>query len=206
MVTTLYLIRHGATVGNEEKRYKGSIDVPMSEYGVEQIERTADFIKATLGNLFLSAVYSSPLSRAFRSAEILAGPFGLAPIIVSDLRERHFGKWEGMTFDEIRLQYPREFEAWANDPLKHRPIGGESTVAVRDRAVAALEAILSGHGDGEMIAIAAHGGVNRVILCHILNIPLEHIFRIEQGNGSVNIINFYDGYPVVKLLNGGPNV
>ncbi|HMK60626.1 MAG TPA: histidine phosphatase family protein [Dissulfurispiraceae bacterium] len=206
MVTTLYLIRHGATVGSEEKRYKGSIDVPMSEQGIEQIKRTADFIRSIIGDTQLSTVYSSPLSRAIRSAEILAQPFGLTPTVVPDFRERHFGKWEGMTFDEIRQQYPDEFEAWARDPLNHQPFGGESTAAVRDRAVMALEQVLSSHNDGGGIAIAAHGGINRVILCHVMNIPLEHIFRLEQGYGAVNIISFHDKYPVVKLLNGGPNV
>ena len=75
MPTTLYLMRHGATVGNEEKRYKGSIDIPMSEYGVEQIKRATEFIQATLHGSLLSAVYTSPLSRALKSAEILAEPF-----------------------------------------------------------------------------------------------------------------------------------
>lgn len=206
MATTLYLIRHGATVGNEEKRYKGSIDVPMSDDGVGQIKRSAEFIQTTLRGSSLSAVYASPLSRALKSAEILAGPFGLTPVIIPDLRERHFGIWEGMTFNEIREKYPDEFSAWAKNPLKHNPRGGESTVEVRDRAIGALELILMHHGGDDKIAIAAHGGVNRIILCHVMNVPLDQIFRIEQDNAAVNIINFYDNYPVVKLLNGGPIV
>jgi alpha-ribazole phosphatase len=206
MATTLYLIRHGATVGNEEKRYKGSIDVPMSDDGVGQIKRSAEFIQTTLRGSSLSAVYASPLSRALKSAEILAGPFGLTPVIIPDLRERHFGIWEGMTFNEIREKYPDEFAAWAKNPLKHNPRGGESTLEVRDRAIGALELILMHHGGDDKIAIAAHGGVNRIILCHVMNVPLDQIFRIEQDNAAVNIINFYNNYPVVKLLNGGPIV
>jgi alpha-ribazole phosphatase/probable phosphoglycerate mutase len=198
MATTLYLIRHGATVGNEEKRYKGSIDVPMSDDGVGQIKRSTEFIQTTLRG--------SSLSRALKSAEILAGPFGLTPVIIPDLRERHFGIWEGMTFNEIREKYPDEFSAWAKNPLKHNPRGGESTLEVRDRAIGALELILMHHGGDDKIAIAAHGGVNRIILCHVMNVPLDQIFRIEQDNAAVNIINFYNNYPVVKLLNGGPIV
>jgi alpha-ribazole phosphatase len=204
MATTLYLIRHGATVGNEEKRYKGSIDVPLSDEGVKQIKRTTEFVRSSLGKSSLSTVYTSPLSRALKSAEILAEPFGLTPVIMPDLRERHFGKWEGMTFNEIREQYPDEFAAWAKNPLKHCPRGGESTLAVRDRVIGTLELILMHHGGDNKVAITAHGGVNRVILCHVMNIPLEHIFKIEQDNAAVNIITFYDNYPVVKLLNGGP--
>ena len=206
MATTLYLIRHGATIGNEERRYKGSIDVPMSDDGVGQIRRSTEFIQMALRGSSLSAVYTSPLSRALKSAEILAGPFGLTPVIIPDLRERHFGKWEGMTFNEIREKYPDEFTSWVKNPLMHSPRGGESTLAVRDRAISALELILMHHGEDEKIAVAAHGGVNRIILCHVMNVPLDQIFRIEQDNAAVNIINFYDNYPVVKLLNGGPLV
>jgi broad specificity phosphatase PhoE len=223
MVTTLYLIRHGETQGSDTKRYKGSIDVPLSEKGMEQMRQTSAFISATvrqcdsatdkLPNYLtaelphfrtpgLSAVYCSPLIRALKSAEIVAELHGVKPIAMPDLRERSFGIWEGMSFDEIKDKHPIEFEAWAGNPLKYSPIGGESTIEVRDRVVIALDNILSNHNE-ERIAIVAHGGVNRIILCHIMGIPLENIFRIEQDYAAVNIIEFWEKYPVVKLINGG---
>jgi broad specificity phosphatase PhoE len=150
----------------------------------------------------LQAVYTSNLSRAVRSAGIIAEPFGLKPVEITDLRERSFGLWEGMTFTEIKEKYPEEFEAWANDPLKYSPIKGESTVDVKDRIIPTITKILDSH-KGDNIAVVAHGGVNRIILCHVLGIPLENIFRIEQDYAAVNIIEFWDRYPVVKLINGG---
>jgi broad specificity phosphatase PhoE len=203
MATTLYLIRHGATEGGSEKRYKGSIDVPISEEGLEQVRRSAEFIRGSLEGGSLSAVYASPLSRAYNSAELIAAPFGLEPIVAAELKERNFGIWEGMSLPEIHEKYPDAFTAWAANPLEHSPLGGESTLEVRDRIIPAVEAIVARHCD-EKIAIAAHGGVNRVILCHYLGVPFEHIFRIEQDNAAVNIIKFYGKYPVVKLMNGGP--
>ncbi len=213
MVTTLYLVRHGETEGSEIKRYKGSIDVPMSEKGIEQIKGTSAFIQNMIqdkknhescivhsASSKLSAVYCSPLSRALKSAEIIAGPHGLKPIVIEGLRERSFGIWEGMTFTEIKEKYPQEFEAWAGNPLRYSPIDGESTLEVRDRAVKAVDNLLSNH-NSEHIAIVAHGGVNRIILCHIMGIPLENIFRIEQDFAAVNIIEFWEKYPVVKLIN-----
>ncbi len=230
MVTTLYLVRHGATEGSEVKRYKGSIDVPMSEKGIAQVEKASVFISTEVlkrgsaeATSELAAVYTSPLNRALKSAEIIARPHNLTPVVINDLRERSFGVWEGMSFNEIREQYPEAFEAWANNPLKYSPVGGESTLEVRDRVINALEKIINSHnGEGTVpdlrtkqsgvvesglspaisIAIAAHGGVNRIILCHVIGIPLENIFRIEQDNAAVNIIEFWDKYPVVKLLNG----
>ena len=232
MVTTLYLIRHGETEGSETKRYKGSIDVPLSEKGIEQVKKVAVFIrehlrlessakyqsylrdihktkgakvqkfKSSKEASRLAAVYTSNLSRAVKSAEIIARPYKLKPIQMKELRERSFGIWEGMSFTEIKERYPKEFSAWAGNPLKYSPVEGESTVEVEKRVMKAVNRILKKHR-GDEIAIVSHGGVSRIILCNILGIPLENIFRIEQGYAAVNIIEFWDKYPVVKLLNGG---
>jgi alpha-ribazole phosphatase len=242
MITTLYLVRHGETEGNDTKRYKGSIDEPLSEKGIEQVEVSSLFIQDYLGKVSFSkhmsylkdihkssddnsdgqkaetqipdserqncsasrlqAVYTSNLSRAARSAEIIAEPYGLKPVETLDLRERSFGAWEGMTFTEIKEKYPEEFGAWANNPLRYSPIGGESTSEVKERIIPSLTKILESH-KGDNVAVVAHGGVNRIILCHFLGMPLENIFRIEQDHAAVNIIEFWDKYPVVKLLNGG---
>ncbi|MBI4687308.1 MAG: histidine phosphatase family protein [Nitrospirae bacterium] len=249
MHTKVYLIRHGETEGSEVKRYKGSIDVPLSEEGLRQMGDASDFIAKSLSNAsdsmhkeylreihgtssiakpVLHAVYCSPLTRALRGAEIIAKPHGLKPSVINDLRERSFGIWEGMSFMEIKDKYPMEFEAWAGNPIKYSPMGGESTIEVRERAIRALNKILGEHSNQSTehraqstdknslssgfcalrsgnIAIVAHGGVNRIILCEIMGIPLENIFRIEQDYGCLNIIEFWDKYPVVKLINGIKN-
>ena len=232
MATTLYLIRHGETVGSEIKRYKGSIDVPMSEQGIAQIKGVSSFIAARLQKsesamqksylhdvhsalpqmsdnrpAKLSAVYCSDLSRAKNSAEIISEPYGLKPLVIPELRERNFGVWEGMTFNEIRELYPSEFDAWASNPLKHSPVNGESTEAVYERVLRAFDAVMGKHSaesPAAHIAVVAHGGVNRIILCHLMGVPFENIFRIEQDPAAVNIIEFWERYPVIKLLNGGP--
>lgn len=227
MVTTLYLVRHGDTEGSGVKRYLGSIDVPLTEKGVQQIRDASSFIREDLKTLgasqdssylkeihhaphadtesglnegALHAVYTSDLSRAMTSGQIVAEPYALQIIVVPQLRERSFGIWEGMTFSEIKETYPSEFESWAGDPLKYSPPGGESTMEVHGRVIRALDMVVGNHRGGR-IAIVAHGGVNRVILCHLLGIPLENIFRIEQNHGAVNIVEFWENYPVVKLMN-----
>ena len=106
-----------------------------------------------------------------------------------------------MSFDEIQIKYPDEFNAWAGNPLQFSPMGGESTFTMSERVLNSLEEIIRNH-EGEHIAIVAHGGVNRIILCHLLGIPLENIFRIDQDYGALNIIEFWEKYPVVKLING----
>jgi alpha-ribazole phosphatase/probable phosphoglycerate mutase len=205
MVTVLYLIRHGETVGSEARRYKGTLDVPLSEEGARQAARLADYLGERAKGA--AALYTSPLSRSARTAEPIARALGLEPQAVPALRERHFGLWEGMSFDEIGAAYPDAFRDWANDPLRHRPVGGESTLEVRDRAVGAIEEILKRH-EGGTVVVVAHGGVNRVALCHFTGLPLENIFRLEQDFACVNVVEFHGGFPVLKLLNhtpaGGP--
>ncbi len=226
MVTTLYLIRHGETAGSDTKRYHGSIDVLLSEKGKQQAAEKTDLLRhyverATTSKHLsylkdihdsaddlnastpsgLQALYCSSLSRAVQSAEIIARPFGLQPIKVADLRERSFGIWEGMSFSEIREQYPEEFAAWAQNPLAYSPVGGETTLEVKDRVIKVVSEIVERHA-GQEIAVVAHGGVNRIILCHILGMPLENVFRIEQDYAALNIIEFWEMYPVLKLLNG----
>jgi len=224
MVTTLYLIRHGETEGSGTKSYKGSIDVPLSETGEAQMQKASIFIMQRLQNYSnakylsylkeihmpssmpekepssLDAVYCSNLQRAVKSAEIIAGPHGLIPIVITGLRERNFGAWEGLSFTEIKDKYPAEFESWSINPLKFCPPDGESTIEVKERVINALKDIMKKHS-GDRIAIVAHGGVNRIVLCHIMGTPLENIFRIEQDYAAVNIIEFWEKYPVVKLLN-----
>jgi alpha-ribazole phosphatase len=209
MDTTLYLIRHGETEGAEEKRYKGSIDVPLSEKGARQIERVSAFILQDVQRRsdppsppeLLKAVYCSDLKRAIKSAEIIASPYSLDPVKVPALRERNFGIWEGMSFDEIRKKHPEEFDAWAGNPLQFSPMQGESTIAMKERVIDAFKNIIGNH-KGDCIAIVSHGGVNRIILCHTLGISLENIFRVEQDYAALNILEFWDRYPVVKLMNG----
>lgn len=151
----------------------------------------------------LKAIYCSDLSRAVKTAHIIAEPHGLIPLKIRGLRERAFGIWEGMSFLEIRDKYPREFDLWAENPVEYGPVGGESTTAVNERVIPEFEKIVNKHG-GQEIAIVAHGGINRIILCHVLGIPLENIFRMEQDCGAVTIIEFWDKYPILKLLNYAP--
>jgi len=199
MITICYIIRHGLTVNAKEKRYTGHLDVPLSQEGEEQMEQLA-FHLLTGANNSLDSVYCSDLIRAKRSAEIIGRAFELKPIIVPDFRECSFGRWEGMTFDEIMENYPGEFEAWAKSPLEFLSIGGESIMDVRYRVMPLFYNIIA-EKKGKRIAIVAHGGVNRIILCELLGIPLKNIFKIGQDFGALNVCIFHDEFPVLKLMN-----
>jgi len=196
----LYLIRHGEVVKERPDTYHGQRDVELTVNGIEQLERVADRLAATQ----IRAVYSSTLRRSRQGAEQIARRHGLPVVSYPEFREKHFGEWEGLTYGEVAERFPEAWTKWLADPPSVRPVGGETYAEMRDRVVKALAGILATHPE-ETVALVAHGGVNRAILCHALELDLKHVFRIEQDYGAMNMIDFYpDGMAVVKVMNVGP--
>lgn len=200
----LYLIRHGTTTLPEH--FVGETDVPLSPTGREEIQKlsTAMVDRMLSADRPLKAIYCSDLQRSIQSARILAQLAGLEIEIIPSLRELAFGVWEGLTYEQIVERYPKEFSAWKHDFSRKRPPGGESMGSLRKRVMTALTAILSCHGNGERIAIVAHGAVNRAILCHYLGLPLNKFFSLGQKHGAMNLIELRPGRAVVSLLNWQP--
>jgi len=189
MPTRIYLMRHGEVANDGKKRYNGHIDVDITTAGVEQMHRLAGMLS---GNP-ITAVYSSDLIRSVKGADIIAKRLNLSSTPLRRLRERSVGVWEGLTVDEIRERA---------DLLNYRPAGGECVADVRERIIPEYERLVSAHTNQE-IAMLLHGGVNRVILAHVLGLDLNNLFRLDQSFGALNIIEHYeDGIGVIKLLNG----
>lgn len=200
--TRLYLIRHGEVVREKPNTYNGHRDVDLTPTGIEQLERVADRLASTR----IRAVYSSTLRRSRQGAEQIAKRHGLPVVSYPELREKHFGVWEGLTYGEVAERFPEDWAQWVSDPPSVRPNGGETYAEMRDRVLNALAGILVAH-PAEAVALVAHGGVNRAILCHALGLDLKYVFRIEQDYGALNIIDFYpDGMAVVKVMNAEPEV
>lgn len=187
-----------------EGRYKGWLDVPLSPAGAAGMEKSARIIKKALKGGRLSAVYSSDLKRTLRSARILmktTRPLEPGLKVLPGLRERYFGKWEGLDYKEIEKKYPVRFAKWVKDPLRTSPPGGESTPRLEKRVLGALSRITGGLPDGSSVAIVTHSGPLRVMLAHFLGLPLRRIFRIEQDPGCVDLVHITGGKPAVKFMN-----
>jgi alpha-ribazole phosphatase/probable phosphoglycerate mutase len=198
--TRLYLIRHGQVADGHTHLYHGHNDVDLSPRGVRQLEDVA----AQLAPVPLTGVYASDLTRAFQGAQIICRGRDLTPQAVPEFREVHFGAWEGLSFGEIMEQYPIELEARLRDLTNFRIPGGESLMDVRARVLPRLQDILQQH-PAQSLALVAHAGINRLILSEALGLPLNHLFRIHQDYGCLNIIDYFPELPVVRLVNGGVN-
>ncbi len=196
--TRLYLIRHGELLKDRANTYHGQMDIEVTPNGVAQLERVAD----RLAEVPLRAVYASTLRRSVQGAEQVAKRHGLSVIQRPAFREKHFGAWEGLTYDEVAERFPEEWARWLADPPTVKPPGGETYREMQARVLPALAEIVAAH-PAASIALVAHGGVNRAILCHAMRLDLSYVFRIEQHHGALNIIEFFSGgMAVVTLLNG----
>jgi len=199
--TRIYLARHGQVVGHDEFRYHGHFDVDLTGKGVLQSERLSRF----LADKDIKAVYSSDLQRSVIGANKIAAALGLTFGEVSELRELHLGRWEGLTRAEAIELFPEDGGFTFQDLAHSKIEGGESLSELAARVIPAIERLVAAN-KGEHICVVAHGGVNRVILMQAMGLPLENFFKIEQDYGGLNIIDYFsDGHSVVKMLNGGPN-
>jgi alpha-ribazole phosphatase len=200
-ITRLLLIRHAQPDEDARGRCYGTLDIGLSARG----QRRAQLLARTLDRIPFVAVYSSPSTRALDTAAPLAAAHKLNPSVEDALREVDFGELEGRSYDEIQAAYPDLYRTWMETPTRVEFPGGESYTQLRERAVAALEAIHARHR-GELAAIVSHGGILRAMLADCLRMPDEAIFRLDQSYGALSIIDWLDGSPLVRVVNAQPTM
>lgn len=198
---TVYLVRHGSVVGAETRRFIGHLDVSLSPLG----EAQAVAVSARLRTVALDAIYCSDLARTRRTAEIIAVPHALTPIANPALREFAMGRWEGLTAEQIRALDPVAFHAWMGDVGRFQFPEGESLPDLDARAWPAFEAIVARH-PGRAIAIIAHGGSLRAILCRALGLGPGRLLALGQDYAALSVLEASrDGW-TLRLLNQSPPV
>jgi len=194
-LSRVFLFRHGETESNLAKIYQGQGNSPLTPKGVEQAQCLADYFQ---GEHF-SAVFSSDLIRSYETARIFAKPHKLKVTRIENIKERFYGAWEGMTFEAIQDKYPKIYNIWLKDPNIAVIPKAETLSQLQQRGVSALEDLAKKHV-GENIAVIAHGGINRAILFHYLNLDLNNFWRIRQDNAAINIVDFHSE-PRVRTIN-----
>ena len=186
-VTRLFLVRHGSTEANERKPFvlQGSeIDTPLTTKGWQQAREVAAFLR----EVEFSAIYASPMIRAQQTASLCAVPRQMEVRAVESLKECSVGRWQGLSWDEIRTRDPDEVQRFLANPARERHPGGESYEDELARVAPALNDILAAHS-GQNVLVVAHNMVNRAYLANLLGIDLSHARRIRQTNCCVNVIH-----------------
>jgi len=192
----IYLLRHGEVVRAETRRFIGHLDVPLSPGGEAQCAAQA----RRLSGVRLDALYSSDLARARRSGEIIGAPHGLVPRALPALREMAMGRWEGLTAAEIQAREPVAFQEWMSRVGEFPFPEGESVADLVARAGAAFDAIVTGTPH-RTIAIVAHGGTNRALLCRALGLPLGDFRRIRQALAAKTVLDIREDFGTLLQLN-----
>lgn len=192
--TRIVAIRHGETSWNADARIQGQRDIGLNDTGRWQ----ATQVGRALADEPVAAIYASDLSRAHATAEAVALAKGLSVVAHAGLRERCFGMFEGMTFDEIHASYPEHAFNWRKRvPDWAPPEGGESLLQLRERVLRTFHEIAAGHA-GEQIVVVAHGGVldalYRLATGQAVNAPRTW----ELPNGAINrLLRTPDGFTLV---------
>jgi alpha-ribazole phosphatase len=197
-VNRLYMVRHGQVVGYDGFPVYGHTDVEMTDVGVMQMENVAERLRL----VNIRAIYSSDLKRSLKGARIIARYHDAPLHALPELREMHFGDWEGLTLTEIREHFPDELEKRKTDLLNYQNPGeGESVEGLSERVMNCFKSILEDQ-EGNDILLVGHGAVNRVILCHALDLDLSRMFKIHQDYGCLNIIDYFADTTLVRMING----
>jgi broad specificity phosphatase PhoE len=191
----LILARHGETVWNVEKIYRGRTDVNLDEVGIKQAELLGKY----LSNWELKAIYSSPLRRALDTANIIDRYQKIGVHIAEGLIDFDYGEWQSLPEQEVKRLYPTLHNEWHNNPHKVRMPGGESLEDLRRRAMEVVNDVLSKY-QGSAVLVS-HRVVNKVLICSLLEMDNSHFWNIKQDVGGITIFNYVDGRFVLTRHN-----
>ncbi|MCZ6547548.1 MAG: histidine phosphatase family protein [Deltaproteobacteria bacterium] len=196
---TIFLLRHGETAWNKQRRVMGRLEIPLNRKGISQANRIARL----LPNLEIHAIYSSPLKRALDTAQILLEQNKIPMKIDPELTEVDFGRWEGYLFDD--LVEDETYRRFLRSPQKSAVPGGETIGDVQKRGLKAIQRAALEIPEGRLLFVS-HGDVIRAILCHYLRVPLEEYRRLRIDNGSLSVLEIDGTWAHIKFINYIPDI
>jgi len=193
----IILVRHGQTEWNRVERFRGQADIPLNETGLQQAAATGLRI---VQEWQPSAVYSSPLSRAFRTAEAIAQHHNLVVQACPGLADIHYGEWQGLTANEVQQLWPDEFHTWFHSPQIAVIPGGETLADLRHRAMQTVFNLALGHYR-ETIVLVGHTVINRIILLAALGLGNNRFWHLRQDTCAINVLKVNQGDFTLVSLN-----
>jgi broad specificity phosphatase PhoE len=195
-VTRVYLIRHAEAHGNIGRVFQGHSDGDVSENGIKQLQRLSERCRS----LNFDAIYSSPLQRAYKTAQAANLHHGLPIITLDSLKEINGGHWEGKLFKELPVLFPDEHDIWENEPWNFNVQGGESMQEVFERIWGAVQGIVISHPN-QSVCVVSHGCAIRNFLCRAYAKELCELNTIDWcDNTAISIIDFDENLKAQVVL------
>jgi broad specificity phosphatase PhoE len=196
-VRRLLLARHGQTAYNDERRFTGWADPPLTSRGRAE----ARALGRRLRDLAIDAAYTSDLQRAVQTAQIaLSAREGIRICADARLREACFGAWQGLTFAEASDRFPAEAAALVARSIAFCAPGGETIPQVRERVRALLTDLHQRH-DGATVLLVSSGGPLEVLVADLFAMPVETHWRLRLANCALSTVSFAGGEPYLTLFN-----
>src|SRR6267143_135697 len=197
MSLTLYFLRHGQTALSREDIFCGSgLDPELTPDGLAMAQA---FSAAYLKNSW-KAIYSSSLRRAIATAQPLCDALAMEMQVRPGLNEIGYGKWEGLTKEEVTQRHHDDYVSWLADPAWYAPTGGVLAVIIAQRGLQVLEEIKQRFSDGNVLVVS-HKATIRIILCSLLGIEVGRFrYRLACPVGSLSVVEFSSEGPLLHSL------
>ena len=195
-MVNIILVRHGETDWNTEQVFRGRIDVALNQVGLSQ----AEAVGLSLKERDIDVLYSSPLKRAFETANILAKGRNVEIVSEEGFVDINFGLWQGISHQKVKEDFKNLYAQWLSEPHTVSFPEGESLEEVKARSQTALDTLIK-NNPGKTVAIVSHRVVNKVLLCTVLGLNLSHFWNIRQDTCAVNSFEYREGNYFLTLLN-----
>jgi alpha-ribazole phosphatase len=170
--------------------------VSLTDNGICQAKETSEKMKEAQ----LDCIVTSDLLRTQKTAEIINKYHGIEIMKNNSFREMNFGLWEGMTYGEIKTQFPTELGAWEKEWLDYPVPEGESLLQMYQRVTVGIEKVIADHPQGRVLLVS-HGGCIRGILAHLIGRGIQDYWKYKIENCGITKIEIIDGFPVLTMLN-----
>jgi broad specificity phosphatase PhoE len=197
--TRLVLIRHGEVESRYQRVFGGRIDMGLSPAGHQQ----AAALAAWLAEVPLDAIYASPLRRVQQTLAPLVNAHRPPPVVLPGLREVDFGAWTGLGWEEVRTRFGVSAFDWLNQLDRDAIAEAEPCAQFRARVEDSLRQVLA-DGTGRVVAVVCHGGVIRMLLAQLLDLPLPRTVAFEIDYASVTVVDWRPDRVEIQLLNFVP--
>lgn len=195
MTTRFIFVRHGETEWNRLPRFRGRADIPLNDTGIEQARRAAERLAETP----LAAIYASPLSRTLRTAESIAALHHLAVTPEARLLDLDYGAWQGKTPAEVEAADPKRYAQWQTQPDRIHIPEGETLRHLRTRVIGLVNDLSEKHL-GETVVLVSHDIVGKILMCAVLGLDNNTMWRIAQDNTALDIfVKRPDGFLILAM-------
>ena len=183
-MSRLILVRHGKTNWSDEKRLQGSLDIPLNDDGIKEVEE----ISKELSKINIDAIYTAPESCCMYTANSIAKPHKVKIKTLKELKEFNHGAWQGLLLSDVKKRYKKQYANWKASPMSGKPPKGESAREAYDRATNIMHKLID-KNKGKTVCIVSGDILLSMVKCHIKNIDVDKLWDFVPGKTWWDIID-----------------